>query len=76
MAGDKGMNEKMKSMGRNLARAKNQESSKKITMKYAEGGKVEMPSGFSGNGGGKPDAFGGGQARGGKGRGRNFKGTF
>lgn len=41
--GDNGMNKKMKSMGRNLARASNQASGGKITMKYAEGGMVGRP---------------------------------
>lgn len=72
---------KMKAMGRNLARASNQQSSAKVPMKYAAGGGVNLPKSadmgamdsnrIDGTG------FGSGKARGGKAqtKGRSFRGV-
>ncbi len=73
----------MKKFGRNVARAKNQQSASKV-QGYAVGGAVKVPpmpkdmGGFSG-GGMDGSGFGGGTARGGKAAskgGKKFSGTF
>lgn len=82
MGGPVAASKKMKAMGRNLARASNQQSSAKVPMKYAAGGGVKMPMASdmgSMNGNGMDQSgFGSGKARGGKAqtKGRNFKGSF
>jgi hypothetical protein len=77
MAGDKGIGARMKAVGRGMAKAENQAASKKIPMKYAEGGTVEYPGNEGGRGGNPATAFGAGSARGGKAqtRGRKFGGV-
>lgn len=73
---------KMKSMGRNLARAANQRSSAKVPMKFAEGGGIpKLPAakdmGDFGGSGMDKSGFGAGKARGGKStKGRKFSGSF
>lgn len=64
-----GLGAAMKSVGRNMAKADMQASSKKIPMKFAEGGYVNP---------GMAQSFGGGQARGGKAqtKGKKFSGVF
>jgi len=76
-----GLNNAMKAVGRNMARANNQKSGPKG---YAKGGGVAAPKlpaaadmGDFGGGGMDQKGFGSGKARGGKStKGRTFGGTF
>lgn len=67
------MNKAMKGVGRNLARAQNQSGSKKIPMKFADGGKVSVPNKPC-----PPGAGSAGKARGGKAqtKGKGFSGVW
>lgn len=77
--GSPGLSTAMKNVGRGMAKANQQASSKKTPMGFSSGGAVKgEPKNAGGNTGGTADSFGGGTVRGGKAQtsGKKWQGAF